>query len=245
MKFPVWASVFTLLGAAILLKLGFWQLERMAWKRDLLARLDTVYASHELGPLIMDGRSVLNIEEFSRGYVEGEYLSVPSILVGPRLVEKKPGFHLYAALRVGGAVVFVNRGWVPLEAKERSQKDRVTAMGTYRVSGLFRVPESPAMFVAGNDPARGIWRQPDPAAFSRDLNLGDAVSPMVLYAEKEESLSEDYSGRLEGAYNPVRVNQRPQFSNNHFQYALFWFSMCGLLTLFYGLRFHNTIIGKS
>ena len=36
----LWASVFTVLALAILLSLGVWQLERRAWKHDLVARIE-------------------------------------------------------------------------------------------------------------------------------------------------------------------------------------------------------------
>lgn len=240
MKFPLWASVLTLAGAALLLKLGFWQLDRMAWKADLLARLDAAYAVPP-GPFLDEARGISDLAPFARGFIEGEYLALPSILVGPQMREKQPGFHVYAALQAGDKALFINRGWVPLAYKGRGGAAAQAPKGRWRVSGLVRQPERAVLFVAGNEPARGLWRRADPYAFADALGLGRTkVSPLILYAEAEEALS-GVSAEPLPVYFPAAL---PVLSNNHFQYALFWFAMCGLLIFFYLLRFHNIPVRK-
>lgn len=233
MKFPLWATLFTLAGAALLFKLGWWQLERMAWKADLIAKLEAAYASAP-SSLLPDGRALSDLKAFERGYVEGEYLPVPPFFVGPQSSNKAPGFHLYAPMRTAAGVVFVNRGWVPLDYKSRKGGESPGG-GPVRVTGLMRLPERVGPFVAGNEPERGLWRRADPAQFAWALGLSESFSPLVLIAE----------GAADGGGDgPVPVPVQLDLPNNHFQYALFWFAMGGLLILFYGLRFHNILLRK-
>ncbi|MCL4678418.1 MAG: SURF1 family protein [Alphaproteobacteria bacterium] len=233
MKFPLWAMLFTLAGAALLFKLGWWQLERMAWKADLITKLEAAYASAP-SSLLPEGRALSDLKAFERGFIEGEYLPVPTIFVGPQTYEKAPGFHLYSPLRTEGGVVFVNRGWVPLAYKSRAASESPDS-GRVRVTGLLRSPERAGLFVAGNEPKKSLWRRADPAQFSIALGLSEPVSPLILFAE---------GGADAGGGGPIAVPIRADLPNNHFQYALFWFSMGGLLIVFYGLRFHNIVLRK-
>lgn len=233
MKFPLWATLFTLAGAALLFKLGWWQLERMAWKAELIAKLDAAYASAPAA-LLPEGRALSDLKAFERGFIEGEYLPVPPILVGPQTHNKAPGFHLYSPLRTEGGILFVNRGWVPLAYRSRAANESPDSRHV-RVAGLLRSPERAGMFVAGNEPAKSLWRRADPVQFSVALGLSEPVSPLILYAEGAEDA---------GAGAPVPVPMRGDLPNNHLQYALFWFGMGGLLILFYGLRFHNIVLRK-
>ena len=104
MKFPVWAMVFTVLGAALLFRLGFWQLERSAWKASLLESLEKSSSAESLSqPLLKEGQSLNALQEYQSGFIEGTYLLDRSILLGPRLHDKVPGFHLLTPLKAGEA----------------------------------------------------------------------------------------------------------------------------------------------
>ena len=51
MKLPVWGTILTVIGVVVLCTLGTWQLDRLAWKKDLIAKLDAAYASNQAGAL--------------------------------------------------------------------------------------------------------------------------------------------------------------------------------------------------
>lgn len=243
MKFPFWATIFTIAGAGLLFSLGVWQLNRMGWKAELLANLDAAYATSASSSLLENGRRLGDIRAFERGYVEGVYLPFPDMLVGPQVLNKKPGFHVYSVLKTEAGIIFVNRGWVPLSYKTEGADEKHSLERRVRVSGMVRDVPGPGWFVADNEPERGIWRRPDPGAFAQALGLED-VAPFVFLAEEEQfsSVSEEVA---KPGHEPVKVAGRPELSNNHFQYALFWFSMSGLLIIFYGLRFHNKSLRLS
>lgn len=230
MKFPFWATVLTVLGAAVLFRLGFWQVERHVWKASLLQSLEIASRADALSqPLLKDGQRLNDLQEYQSGFIDGEYLPELSVLIGPRLHDKAPGFHLLTPLKTGEAVLFVNRGWVP-----KGYVLPEVGPLPVRVSGLLRKPEPPNFSVPANQPEKNLWTHADLAAFAVSRKL-DGVLPFVFTLE-----SERFSGQVFAeSPSPIILSLRPSLSNNHAFYAAFWFTMGGLLILFYFLRFHN------
>ncbi len=235
MKFPVWATVFTVLGAALLFRLGFWQLERSAWKASLLESLEKSSSAESLSqPLLKEGQSLNALQEYQSGFIEGTYLLDRSFLLGPRLHDKVPGFHLLTPLKAGEAVLFVNRGWVP-----KGYSLPAAGPVPVRVAGLLRTPEAANFSVPANQPEKNLWSRYDLEAFALSRKL-EGVLPFVFYLESER-FSEQVP--FENP-SPTALTLRPSLSNNHAAYAVFWFTMGGLLILFYYLRFHNNFSRK-
>ena len=230
MKFPLWATLLTVLGAALLFRLGFWQLERSAWKASLIQSLEASTTVKALSqPLLKEGTSLSDLQEYQSGFIEGVYLPDRSILLGPRLHDKAPGFHLLTPLKTAEAVLFVNRGWVP-KAYTVPLADPVPV----RVTGLLRTPEAANFSVPANQPEKNLWSRYDLEAFALSRKL-EGVLPFVFYVESERFIGQVLSENP----LPVALDLRPSLSNNHAGYAAFWFTMGGLLILFYFLRFHN------
>ncbi len=236
MKFPLWATVLTVLGAAVLFRLGFWQVERHVWKASLLQSLEVAVRQESLSqPLLKEGHPLSELQEYQSGYIEGEYMPALSVLIGPRLHEKASGFHLLTPLKTGDAVLFVNRGWVP-------KGYILPAAGpvAVRVSGLLRRPEPANFSVPANQPDKDLWTHADLPAFAVSRKL-DGVLPFVFYLESEKFSAQAFAENP----SPIALNLRPSLSNNHAAYAAFWFTMGGLLILFYFLRFHNKCRSSS
>lgn len=219
-KLPFWATVFTVLGMGVLCALGTWQLHRLAWKEDLLRRIDAAYQ-------LDAARTRLDPDtEFGRGRVRGVYDRGHEILLGPRTHEGMPGFHVITPLILeDGSVLLVNRGWVPADLKAPQ-----AARGRVRVAGMLRYPQARNLFTPPNDPEKNIWYALDMDGVARAGNF-KALHPFVLYLETQVPAES-------GPY-PLAAATRPQLMNNHRQYAVFWFAMAGVLAVIYVLRFRR------
>lgn len=225
--FPLWATVFTGIGVVLLCSLGVWQLQRLHWKTALL---DTMAAETAQDPmafeLMRDALSRLEKEGRAsvRGFAEGAYLHGHAIALGPRTRDGQPGYHIITPFEtLDNTVILVNRGWVPLSMKETGY---ATPDGGTIITGTARLPQAPSRFVPRNDPAKEAWYRLDPATIAAAKGLQD-VSPYVLYLDEED---------VPGAY-PKADALTIQPPNNHLHYAVFWFSMAGVLLIIYGLRF--------
>ena len=96
------------------------------------------------------------------------------------------------------------------------------------VTGVLRRPEHFNPFVPKNDPAHGQWFRltPDDIAAAKDLK---DVLPYILYADN------DHSG--DSRKYPLATATKWLPPNNHRSYAIFWFTMAGVLLVIYYLRF--------
>ena len=220
MKLPFWATTLTLLGVLILCSLGTWQLYRLEWKTELLQTIESEYAKDASSILIAPEKlnETLNM---TRGSIKGRFLHDKAIAISPRTHEGEPGYHILTPLKtVSGTHILINRGWVPLDKKETYSRSN----GTQTITGLFRTPGRPNIFVPKNTPEKDQWHRIDLAQISSEKGL-EPLAPVILYAENEdESL-------------PMATAIKPKPNNNHLQYALFWYAMACALIGVYWLRF--------
>ncbi len=195
--------------------LGVWQVERRAWKLDLIARVDArIHAAPEPvpGPAAWSNLGAPEIE-YRRVWATGRYLPGADTRV-QALTERGPGFWLLTPLRTDeGFTVLVNRGFVPAEARTGFAPDS----GLVRVVGLLRLSEPGGGFLRTNDPGAGRWYSRDVAAIAAIDHLAP-VAPFFIDA--------DASGNGEG--RPVGGLTVVAFRNAHLAYALTWFALAGL-----------------
>lgn len=217
MKFPLWASIFTVIGVAILCGLGTWQIHRLAWKTELLADLERAVHAE---PVDLPSTPP---DSFVRVLVQGRYVHDKAIKLGPRTHEGAPGYHVLTPLqRPDGSYVMVNRGWISLDSDEVFKP-----VGAMSVTGLLRPVPRYNMFVPLNNPEANQWYRVVPQDMAAAKNI-EPVYDGVLYAEP--------SAKQAGSY-PVATVLGVHLPNNHRQYAVFWFAMAGVLVGVFFLRF--------
>lgn len=198
--------------------LGVWQVQRMAWKHDLIARVDArVHAAPVPAPVRSQWPTVSDVSDaYRRVSVTGRF--VPGMETRTQAVtELGGGSWLLAPLQTeSGDYVLINRGFVPTGKKPaQAPPDTVT------VRGLLRISEPVRGFLRRNDPAQGRWYSRDVAAIARSHGLPpDRVAPFFIDAEGSSG-SNDWP---RGGLTVVK------FRDSHLSYALTWFGMA-LLTL--------------
>jgi surfeit locus 1 family protein len=210
---------------AILLTLGTWQLERKAWKEDLLAAIDArafgqpVPAPPESAwPSWSPAK-----DEFRRVQLSGTFLHDREIrlhgLTEERRGQPLQGFYVFTPLRLpDGAIVMVNRGFVPTALRDTARRPEGQLPGEVSVTGLLRNPEQRGWFVPPNDPARDEWFVRSLAEMAEARGLA-RVAPFYVDADK----SPNPGGWPRGGQ--TRIN----LPNNHLGYALTWFGIAGTL----------------
>lgn len=225
-KIPFWATFFTILSMAILCALGFWQVQRLHWKMDLLRTLD-VEAAKDPAAIRMEFTDLIPQRNFHRGTVSGHYLNDREIALGPRTRDGVPGYHILTPFMLeNGGIVLVNRGWVPLDKKDAAYRPESLVSGNTWVSGTIRTPEHANPFVPGNEPEKEQWFRVNLAQMAAARRL-EKLAPILFYA----------NATPEEVLYPAKdvLNVRPP--NDHLSYALFWFTMAGVLGAIYVMRF--------
>jgi surfeit locus 1 family protein len=205
------AILLALLAAAAVCcaALGIWQLERRAWKLDLIARVEArVHAPPVSIPL--PGQAIdAPHHEYRRVRLTGRFAHDRATLVDALTVEG-PGFWVLTPLDTGARLVLVNRGFVP--AAHRG--DYARPAGPVTVTGLMRMPEPGGRFLRPNRPDTDQWYSRDVAAIARARKLGP-VAPFFVDAEKNQ-------GYPMGGLTVV------DFRNTHLVYALTWFALAAM-----------------
>ena len=198
---------------AILIALGTWQMERLAWKADLLARID---ASEAGSPTPLGAAP----EPWTRVVVTGRFDHAREAQLGIEVRGNTLGTHLVVPLlREDAAPILVDRGWVPLERGAPVERPE----GEQRITGFIRPGERAGWFSATDDPAGRRFYTSDPAAIGAALGIA-APAPYVLVALGE------------GRALPLPERATPRPPNNHLGYVITWYglavSLIGVFVVF-------------
>lgn len=225
-RFPLGATLVALAMLGLLLGLGTWQVQRLAWKTDLLARIaERTAAAPVPMPAAFPTESDLDAWDYRRVTVEGEFLHDREMILAPRTYQGRAGTHLVTPLRrTGGGVVLVDRGWIPADRRDPATRPGSRPAGTVTVEGVLRRPHARSWLQPADDPAGGLWYGIDVEAMARDAGVGPAA-PMVLEAGRAPASSDDAL--------PVGGQTLVDIPNNHLQYAVTWYGLAAALVAIY------------
>jgi surfeit locus 1 family protein len=223
------AGLATLAALAILVSLGAWQLERRAWKQELVDRIEA-RAHGEAGAIVPEPRWPAwraEEHEFRHVRLTGTALHDKEVLVHG-LMSGQPGspvqgFYIFTPVRLAsGAVVMLNRGFVPSELRDPVRRPEAQG-STITVTGLVRAPEARGWFMPENRPERDDWFTRDVAAMAQARGL-ERVAPFWIDADPAPNAT--------GWPRPGQT--RLSIPNNHLQYALTWFGLALTLVGVFG-----------
>ena len=203
---------------AILLGLGFWQLERLAWKEELIATRQAGYALDPVPVHRVPGETWRRYE-YRLVSFKGRYLHDHEILLVSRRHRGKTGFGLLTPMELeDGRELLVDRGWIPGPeyAIERPQ-------GVISLTGILRSGGRPNRWVPDNDPVDGTWFFIDVDAMAEATGL-QSPYPFVARIAQEHSSGSGY---------PVALPGLPVLPNRHLEYALTWFGLAGVLVVIF------------
>ncbi|MBS7702316.1 SURF1 family protein [Chelatococcus asaccharovorans] len=221
----------TLVALAILLGLGFWQIERLQWKEGLIARIGT--RIHDVPVAVPPeaewGAWSAAEDEYRPVRAEGRFLNDKTVYVTAN-AELRPkagatlGYMVLTPLALAdGGIVIVNRGFVPRELRDSLRLDAAANNDRATVTGLMRAPQEQGWFVPDDQPSRdapgrGDWYTRDPVRIGASLGL-DRVAPFLI----DEELVEGGPPWPRGGLTVI------SFPNKHLEYALTWFGLAATL----------------
>ncbi|CAK7261504.1 MULTISPECIES: SURF1 family protein [unclassified Shinella] len=211
---------FLLVLVAVFLALGTWQVQRLFWKLDLIARVESrVHADAVPAPARAEWPAVSREkDEYRRVTATGLFRHDKTVLV-QAVTERGAGFWVLTPLLLPDeTAVLVNRGFVP--ADRRDPAARVAselAAGPVTVTGLLRLSEPGGAFLRANDPAADRWFSRDVAAITAAKGLSGAA-PYFIDADATPN-----PGGL-----PVGGLTVVAFRNSHLVYALTWYALAAM-----------------
>jgi surfeit locus 1 family protein len=217
------------LGLAVLLALGTWQMQRLAWKEGLIALREARLAAAPIAlatavpdPAVLDYRPAR---------ARGAFLHDRAQLMGVSTQGGVLGHRLLVPLRLeSGAVLLVDRGWVPAgwqggpaAASAPEPEGTVEAQGVLRDRSHARA----GPFTPANDPARRLWYWYDLGALRSATGLD--LLPLVLDLQAADAAGPPFAG---GTLAPL--------PNDHLGYALTWYGLAlGLIGVWVAFGIHR------
>jgi surfeit locus 1 family protein len=226
--------VLVVLVAAVCIRLGFWQLERLEQRRELNAAVAAAQArpSLELDAASLDSlRSTPSSFEHRPAVARGAFVPHGEMLVRGRALHGRPGVHLYAPLRLAGSgvLLLVNRGWLPApdgataDPRPYRSTEPVTVRGTLQ-----------QLAPSGADLVAGPIDLPDTTVASY-LRLDRSVAPggiaaLPLYLQLAPPLEGSSGPSL-----PTPLPVAPLDDGPHLGYAIQWFGFAAVALIGFGV----------
>jgi surfeit locus 1 family protein len=216
---PALGAFLAVLLFAGFVALGTWQVQRRAWKLDLIERVDQRVHAPAVAAPGPERWTQVNAasDEYRHVSVTGSFLHDRETLV-QAVTELGSGYWVVTPLRTReGDVVLVNRGFVPPELRERAARVATERAGETTVAGLLRLTEPKGGFLRSNDAAGERWYSRDVQAIAAARGLA-RVAPFFI--DEDAGLSSNGEGGWPAGGLTVIA-----FHNNHLVYALTWYAL--------------------
>ena len=228
MKGARWGlHIATMIGLAILIALGTWQLRRLAWKDGLIAAIETRMKS---APLALQA---IEAKFKERGDVDYYPVALTGIVMNAQeqfflsTHDGQSGWNVYAPLRLAdGRMLMLNRGFVPYDLRDPAKRPGSQPGGVQIITGLARnpLPGKPSSITPENDAASNTWYWKDLRGMAENAGLApDKLLPFFV---------DDWSER---SALPVTKTTIVSLPNNHLQYAFTWYGLAAALAGVWGV----------
>lgn len=212
--FPV-MTVAALAALAVLIGLGTWQLQRRAWKLELIAEMETRLAS-----------APVPLEEALDSGCGGQFQRVTALGVmrgdfevrRARAHDGMSGYEILNLFQAGDRWVLVDRGFAPIDAEYAA-----APVGAMTVTGVLRAPVEPALFSPPPDADGRTWYAEPLDALALHFGV-EALAPLVLVLDASGA---DWP-------RPATPATADVF-NRHLEYAITWFGFAIILVVIYAV----------
>lgn len=212
--------VFMAIGLSVLCGLGYWQVQRLHWKENLIATVDKRVKMQpvEITTFLNSGTPK---EEWQYRPVsaQGVFDHQQEVYYFTANKAGQSGWNIHTPLVLqSGEKLIVNRGFVPFTLKMSETREQGQVKGLVNISGLLRVPEEekPAAAFENSLQSREFyWRSlPQMIDLMREDDQ-DKFLPVFLDADD----APNSGGWPKGGATIIK------FSNSHLQYAGTWFGL--------------------
>ncbi len=201
MRRTLFLLIFSLAGLGVLLWLGTWQVQRLAWKQEILSEIDSRISAE---PVPLPQQVSEDEDKYLPVTISGD-MEPGEIHVLVSVKQVGAGYRIIQSFSTEDRTILVDRGFVPATAK---QTDRLT--GPMEVTGNLHWPDEIDSYTPEADIDSNIW-------FARDVpNLAAALGtePILLIARSQ----------TDPGVTPLPVDT-VGIPNDHLQYAITWFGL--------------------
>lgn len=214
-RFPIGLTIATAISLAILCGLGGWQMQRLAWKQDLLTRIAALQGAAAT-PWTPASAEFTRVSLTCPGLAKAPFVQLYAIRDG------KAGERIISACPTPQGTVLVDRGFVADTVSARPPVDPADRTPV-NVTGVLRAGDARTFVTPPDQPKDRQFFARDAAAIGAGLGV---TNPAPLFLMAETSSNPDWQA-LAPAPLPAEI------SNRHLEYALTWFGLAATLACVY------------
>lgn len=222
------ATILVILAALVCVRLGIWQLDRLAQRRATNAHYVLMKS---LDPLKLPVSEDLESMEYRSIMASGTYDFSEQVVIRNQYFDDQYGYHLLTPLVLSdGLAVMVDRGWIPADGNDKPSNWEVyDKNGLVDVKGIIRLSREKADFGGKSDPQLGpgqtrldIWNFPNLVRIQKQTKY--QLLPIYIQLD------------------PVQLDSTPPIPSQpevdltegpHLGYAIQWFSFAVILLIGY------------
>jgi len=209
-------------GLALLIGLGIWQMQRLAWKEIIIAEIDRALAAPPVALPVAPDPSLHNYLAVDvEGSLTGERLRVLTSRQG-----QGPGHRLIAVMETAGRRILVDLGFRPESAAAGGLE-----MIPHRILGNLHWPDEHDRWFTP-DPEEDVWFARDVPAMAEVLGTEPVL---VVHRISQPAVASVKAWPVEGS----------DIRNTHLEYALTWFGLALVWVLMTGLWLRRITRGAA
>lgn len=230
----LWPTLFTIPAVIVMLGLGTWQLQRLAWKTEIIDQFEARISA----PAVSPPSAVEDMDEwrFRRVEIAGRFLNDKELHLIGKSYKGTAGYHVLTPFVTDeGLTIFVNRGWVSQKQRRAADRPNTLIEGPTEVEGVIRESDRKGYFVPENEPHNDIWFTVRPGPMAEHLSLSGPIAPYYV----DELVPAEGRPKL-----PFGANRTIEVRNEHLQYAITWFLLAITLAVVYVL-WHRSLDRKG
>ncbi|QYX57569.1 SURF1 family protein [Roseovarius sp. SCSIO 43702] len=198
--------LFGAVGVAILLRLGFWQVERLGEKEAAIARIEARIAEP---PVPLPDTPDPDADKYLPVTVTGDFTG-EDLRVLVSLKQVGAGYRVISVMETEAGRILVDRGFVEVAtAATPRPAEGVT------ITGNLHWPDEVDGYTPEPDTEKNLWFARDVSRMARHL---DARPVLVVAAQTTEEAPVATPLRVDTAHIP----------NDHLEYAITWFALAAI-----------------
>lgn len=223
-----WVTLAMLVGVALTVRLGFWQLSRAADKEARHAAIVAQMTAPVLDTATLLAQPAQFEQLHQRVALKGEWLPEHSVYLDNRPMNGRAGFWVLTPLQLNASTrVLVQRGWVPRHQLDRTLLPEIqTPAGVVQVHGRIALPPSNLMALSAEPDV--TTQASVPSKIRQNLSLdayaaqtGGALAAVVLQTDSaSEGLLREWPEIAAGV-------------EKNLAYAFQWFTLAALQLMLY------------
>jgi surfeit locus 1 family protein len=240
----LWPTLFTLAGVTVLIGLGTWQMQRRAWKDELIRTIRARTTAEPMPPSAWlelhcqraDRVGLARSCDYTPVRLRGRFdhaneRHVFTGLSGQQGGMDGPGYWIFTPFWLAEHTgwTLVNRGFVPQDRREATKREDGQLPGEVEIVGVIRTAQVRRWFDGKNDRASNVWYVRDPFELleaGRPTSAWDwrplgGPDPLSFYIDQVTPVP---NGGL-----PLPLAPRVEVPNRHLQYAITWYGLAAAL----------------